>query len=427
MDCGDRTKSRGVSDPILGIDDLLGRYQSAGETDSSGSFTLDPKKARERLAKFALPSHYHWILKVIQSLHLSGASTIEIEAGINKVRFGADAVPTGFESLDDLLAQLLVDSEQSSPALRHLAAGLQGSLAVKPQDITAKVTEDGETRTFILQSGGWRDGPKETAEPGIARFQLLLIRNVTEKLSSSWFTLNTDIFDLFFKRRAALSREGAIVHDNVPFADCQINLGGKLVSRRDFGQPRFPGYKVQADMNPGSAKPSFIKTVLSRVSIVRGAADSRHHLVEIVVPSETPGGIRLSQHSHATKSNRDNPEIAKKAAANGLSRAYALRMELHSQAIVVFVEDGVIIQQLRLKAGKEPGENLDPCPGLVALVDAREFRKDLTTINVVQDEQYDALIQELNEASRQLKQLVAENLDIMPGKRDIQSRLLGSN
>lgn len=407
-----------MSDSILGIEDLLGRYQAAGQTDSSGSFTLDPRKAMERLANFTLPSHYHWILKVIQGLHLAGARNIEIEAGINKVRFGADAVPRGLDSVDDLLQHLLVDDSKSDPILRHLAAGLHGSLAVKPRDIRASITEDGMTRSFILREGGWREGDKEPAEPG-EFFRLYLERSVQEKLSSSWFTLNTDIFDLFFSRRGSYDRENAAVYDFCPFADCRITLSGKLVSQRFFGHPRFPGYKVKEDMSPGTNRASFMDTVISRASLVGRSADMKHHLVERVVPRDTPGGFKLAAHSHASISNRDVPEIAEKAAANGLSRAYGLQLLLDPLSWLLFVEDGVIIDQR--------SENWQ-CPGLMILIDGKEFKKDLTTLKVVKnDAKEEQLKAEAQRVHADFKELIKANLDQMPDKRRIRDRLLGSN
>ncbi len=407
-----------MSDSILGIEDLLGRYQAAGETESSGAFTLDPRKAMERLSEFQLPSHYHWILKVVQGLHRAGARTIEIEAGINKVRLGADAVPKGLDSVDDLLQHLLVEDSKSDPVLRHLAAGLHGSLAVKPRDIRATLTEDGMSRSFILREGGWREGPKEPAEAG-EFFRLYLERSVHEKLNSSWFTLNTDIFDLFFSRRGAYDKENAVVYDYCPFADCQITLSGKPISRRNFGQPRFPGYKVREDMNPGTSRPSFMETVMSRASLVGRSADMKHHLVEKVVPRDTPGGFKLAAHTHATISNRDMTEIAEKAAANGLKRAYGLQLNLDPLSLLVFVEDGVIIDQRSETWG---------CPGLVMLVDGKEFKKDLTTLRVVKQDGKEAELKaEAKQVHNEFKELVEANIEQMPDKRRIRDRLLGSN
>ena len=102
-----------------------------------------------------------------------------------------------------LFDQLIADAEHANPSLRHLAAGLQGSLAVSPNRIRLRLTHQGEIREYTLKSGGWRESePKPTADT-TDRFELELNRNLSEKLGHSWFLLNADIFDLMFGRKAA--------------------------------------------------------------------------------------------------------------------------------------------------------------------------------------------------------------------------------
>jgi hypothetical protein len=52
-------------------------------------------------------------------------------------------VESNLDSMEDLLGQLLADAEHASPALRHLAAGLQGSLAVEPRLICLDTSSEG--------------------------------------------------------------------------------------------------------------------------------------------------------------------------------------------------------------------------------------------------------------------------------------------
>lgn len=405
----------GVSEqPILGVDDLLGRYSSAGEAESSGVFTLDPKKALERLAQFQLPGPYHWILKVVQSLHLSGASEIKIDAGVHKVTVTADIVPKGFDSMEDLLSQLLADAEHASPALRHLAAGLQGSLAVQPRLIRLDTTADGERRGYVLKAGGWRDAERSPAKSEWESFELKLARNMSEKLGHSWFLLNTDIFDLMFGRRGSLDKENKVVYEFCDYAQCVVSLGGRAVNESQFGRARFKGYEIRQDPNPGQAKPSALKTWFSETDLVDNAAHVQHHLAEFVVPSTKLGGFRLEPVSHATVTNRTDPSIKEKSAEFGLSRAYAIRMDLAPLALVFFWEDGVIIGRQTV-----PGS----CPGLVALVDARDLGKDLTTLQVLDDDRLKDVLEEVREAGRALKDQISENLDLMPARQFVSQKL----
>lgn len=398
-----------VSDSVIGMEDLLGRYREAGDLESSGSFTLDPKKAIEKLSEFQLPTPYHWILKLIQSLHLSGASVIDISAGIHGVQVVSDAAPR-FGGVEDLLGHLLADPAHCDPALRHLAAGLQGSLAVRPREVRASFTSDGQTRTFVLKSGGWRAGDTRKEGSGVRRFELELHRNLNERLNSSWFTLNTDIFDLFFRRPGAYDRENAVAHEAVPFANCEVRLKGKIVSRRPFGQPRFPGYDISSDPSPGDRTVPLLKSMLSNIELVAGAADRRHHLVERLVPASSGNGFWLAPNGDATLSNR----AALGSLNHGLKRAYALRMELAKLSMLVFIEDGVITESRPIKLG---------CPGLVALIDASDLRKDITTLKIAESEEYLRLEEELRQVWRELRQEVADNIDRMPARSHLMEQL----
>ena len=371
----------------------------------------------ERLAQFQLPGAHHWILKVIQSLHLSGATQMKLEAGITKVVLQADAVPKGFDSMDDLLTQLLADSEHASPPLRHLAAGMQGCLAVQPRHISMSIHLDGQRREYVLKSGGWRDLPPQAAEDKLERFELRLDRSISEKVNHSWFLLNTDIFDLLFRRKAALEREYKVVDQFCNFAHCRIHAGGQPANLSSFGKPRFAGYDIRSDPKPGSAKPMALRA-LYEPHLIERAAHAHHHLAELVVPSEEPGGFMLEPVSHATCTNRMDPDIASAGKANGFSRAFAIRMEMAPSALLVFWEDGVILD------ADSKLRSLDAdCPGLVALINAKHLGKDLSSLKVLEDKRLAQVFEEVREAGRQLKAKIASNLHLMPAQSYLREHL----
>lgn len=399
-----------MSDAVLGMEDLLGRYREAGQVESTGSFTLDPKKALEKLAAFQLPSSDHWILKVVQSLQLARATRVDISAGVHSVTVTADAIPEGFTNMDELIRHLLVDSNHSNPCLRHLAAGLQGSLKTKPRQIHITLVEDGTRRDYDLASGGWRDrGSKPTDSPGTA-FQLVLNRSVEERLSSGWFALNTDIFDLFFRRPGSYDRENAVVYDFCQFSTCEVLLDGKSISERRFGQPRYSGYEISQDSNPGKRKAPFLKSLFSQEDLVANAAAPKHHLAELLVPAtQSPAGFGVSSESHATLSNRGQIDVAQ-----GLERAYAIRMQLDPKAKVYFVEDGVVIDSL---------DHAMDCPGLVALIDARNLDKDVSTLKILKNAKLTQVLEDVQEVGATLRQQILDNLKRMPAPNFVASRL----
>lgn len=398
-----------VSDGILGMEDLLGRYREAGQVDSTGTFTLDPKKAIEKLATFQLPSSYHWILKIVQGLHLSGAGRIDIKGGVHSVAVNSDTVPAGFTSIDDLLGHLLVDANHSDPCLRHLAAGLQGCLKTRPRQIQIALVQDGERRDYDLAAGGWRDRGRRSTETQGTVFQLVLNRSVEERLSSGWFALNTDIFDLFFRRPGSYDRENLVVHDFCQFSTCDVCLDGKSVSDRRFGHARYPGYDISRDPDPGKSKVSLMTSMFSQEDLVASAAVPKHHLVERLVPARSAAGFRVSEENHATVSNRS--ELAR---GRGLERAYAIRMQLDPKARIYFIEDGVVIDSV--------DQSLN-CPGLVALIDARDLGKDLSTLKVLKNDRFAQLLEEIREVGSELRQTALENLERMPAPGYVASRL----
>ena len=55
----------------MALEDYLINQASEGTLDSEGGFTLDLSRAADKLAKFALPSHSHYLLKIIQGLIIS--------------------------------------------------------------------------------------------------------------------------------------------------------------------------------------------------------------------------------------------------------------------------------------------------------------------------------------------------------------------
>ena len=403
-----------AKEPILGVEDLLGRFRADGETESSGSFTLDPKKAMERLAQFALPGHYHWIVKVIQSLHLAGAREVRVDANVNSVTLKADCVPSGFDNITELLAQLLADADSSQPSLRHLAAGLQGSLAVSPSEIRLITVSQGEWREYLLKSEGWRDGESRPAPSQSDRFELRLIRNMSEKIGSSWFLLNTDIFDLILGKKSAWDRENKAIAGLCDYTRCAIKLGKRDPIERRFGRPRFQGYDIRKDPNPGAARPSGYARIFGESELLHGAAHPEHHLAEMVVPCSQGYGFYLEPESHATVTNRTDPEMVKAGQAGGFSAAYAIAWKLDPEARIAFWEDGVVLGYEKVNLG---------CPGLRALVNAKDLSKDVTTLKVREDSKLQEVLQEVKEAGIQLREQVLKNLNLMPEQDRIKRAL----
>ncbi|MCA9779168.1 MAG: hypothetical protein KC800_20710 [Candidatus Eremiobacteraeota bacterium] len=69
---------------------LLQAYGGQGEYDSTGSFTVDPEKLREKLSRFLLPEPHAYILKLVQWAVAAGARRIKVEVGRRRLIFAHD-------------------------------------------------------------------------------------------------------------------------------------------------------------------------------------------------------------------------------------------------------------------------------------------------------------------------------------------------
>ena len=405
----------GNSEPLK-LDVMLARFRADGEAQDSGAFTIDSEKAVERSARFQLPDPYFWVLKVLQALHLSGAQELQIQAGGRKVYLLADVAPSGFDSIETLFSELMRDTSSANPALRHLAIGLRASLAIKSRSLTLRVRQDGQQREFVLKSGGWRDVKTSPCAEGEECFELTVIRSVSEKMSYRWFILNSNLSDVIFRRATALTKEKKVINERFDFARGEISLGKHSVNRREFGTARFKGYEISQDSDPGKTKPSLFQRWVDSDSLIGDAASGRHHLAELVVPSEKPGGFFLGERSHATVSNLNESEILEKGLRNGYSRAFALRMDLARTALIYFWEDGVLIDRKSFSGAT---------PGLIALIDANGLQKDLTTFQVIENDEYERILDEVRASGKALKEQVLENLSLMPLPDTVRGKLDG--
>ncbi len=100
---------------------LIDRLRQVGRLESRGAFTLDQRKAREKMARFQLTDPRRYILEVVEAAVALGAEALEFQPGqAVEVRFAGTPLPArGLASLDDFL--LTVPGGPEEHALRALA------------------------------------------------------------------------------------------------------------------------------------------------------------------------------------------------------------------------------------------------------------------------------------------------------------------
>ncbi|MBI3927622.1 MAG: tetratricopeptide repeat protein [Armatimonadetes bacterium] len=108
-----------------GLEFLLRQARGEGLLDSSGVFTLDPARAREKLAQFQLPSPELYILSLIAAAVAGGADRIRVRRG-EQLSVSWNGRPPSAEELQHILSFAL--SPRASVRLRELGLGLYGAV-----------------------------------------------------------------------------------------------------------------------------------------------------------------------------------------------------------------------------------------------------------------------------------------------------------
>lgn len=127
------------------MDELLGEARF----DSHGTFTVDPRKAIEKLAQAQLPDKTYWQLKLIQSGVAAVAPRIDISLGTSSSRI--TFVPEDEWTLERIEADLLLPQASPTRALYHLKQALWNVAFFQQLDFELKCP--GQPEALVYQSG----------------------------------------------------------------------------------------------------------------------------------------------------------------------------------------------------------------------------------------------------------------------------------
>ena len=118
---------------FLQLDDLLRGLSAEGERVSSGVFTVDPRTALEKLAKFQMASPYQYCLRWLQAAVAGGAKTFNWNSSATLVTAEIEGLVLDPAQITHL-PTLLLDPE-AGRAERHLSAGLNAALRTRARCI----------------------------------------------------------------------------------------------------------------------------------------------------------------------------------------------------------------------------------------------------------------------------------------------------
>ncbi len=377
---------------MVTLENLLEDLHDDGETESSGVFTLDPKKAREKLQNFAFVSPDDYLPKLVQAGVAAGASQIEVEVNASIVELLFRDLYFEKDQVQGLMNYLLVENcPPEWRPLRHLAAGLRGSLAVEPGLVWWESWSDGKgyQRRWSDQDWNLKELERSEQQGRFSRFHL--VRQAGKRFRLAFSSL----FQSKEHERPGLLRRCAYLAQ-------PLTLNGEPIKRAEFGRPRYPGYRIELDENPGESRPP---PYLASDQLVEGLIDKHHHLAEVYPTDDRPTSLIQPPHSQATL----------KTLTGGPCRAWlGLEAQLEKTARITYIEDGVVLETRELELG---------IPGLVGIYSAEGLPKDLTGFSLVEGEAYRAHLDWLRQQGQVLKETVLANLESIPTRVSTRRQL----
>lgn len=384
----------------LSLDDLLADLRDDGVMESSGNFTLDPKKAEEKLRNFSFSSAFDYVLKIVQCAVASGAPRIDIEVNARTVEVVFDGEPFTQNDMKRLIGHWLSETSQpGSRRFRHLAAGLRGAVAVAPSAVSFESWGESGGLRRTWDDEGWNLRTLESGRlPKVNTFTL------TRTLGQSLSAAGSEFMSLFNSHSDGDLGEEEALKSRCEYSPVPIYLDGEKVSGFTFGAPLYPGYKIENDPNPGEARPPHY---VDTFDLIDDLVDPNHHLFEECLPAEDGSSCSLrSQASQATVRSDLEPGTA-------CQILMGVRAELGANK-AIYVEDGVTL------CSKEP---VLVCPGVLALVSAETLNKDLTGFQLVEDNQFEAKKNQLFGMAINARSQLMENLKLYSIRETIKKRL----
>lgn len=350
----------------LRIEDLIADLSDDGTIDSTGSFTLDPSKAEEKLKSFALADPSDYILKAIQFAVASSASKVRLHILPGKVEIAFEGDPVGEVQLREMMAHLLAEKRDlQNRRIRHLAAAMRGALGVSPRSVEFESWSDGQGWCRKWDHQGWRVEPSTKQEvSGYSRFTVK--RTAHQSLRSA----ADEAVALF--RGKDLTREEERLLIPTRRSPALIYLDGKPIPRLDFGLPRYLGYDIHRDPNPGEMRPP---PYLDSERLKAGCYHPDHHLIEACYPAhpEHPAGLHVPP-SQATQRKGLQP------GEKGFCRAWLALAASFGRPRLTVVSDGV--ELLDREAPSDFGR------GARVVLAGESFSTDLTGLKVVEDSDF---------------------------------------
>jgi len=198
---------------------LLEDLRQDGQVDSTGRFTLDCAKAREKMKRYQLSDPHHYVLQVVQSAVAAGAGHIEVTVDADDCWIDSDATPPDQTELQNLFNHLFgSETEPRERSLRALATGLNSALALDPSWIRLESWDGAQGWMLLMDADGERVQPHVAPEGQAAGVKIHVRRRHT------WQVLGR-----FLRGIVAMHPEARALHDRCRRCPIAIQVNGRPV------------------------------------------------------------------------------------------------------------------------------------------------------------------------------------------------------
>ncbi|MHB2016931.1 MAG: hypothetical protein ACYCW6_08315 [Candidatus Xenobia bacterium] len=121
------------------MSDLLQHLREAGEVDSKGYFTLDARRAREKMQQFLLADNHQFTLNLVAAGVALKSSAISLDASQGRLDVTMRDVTLPREFLEQPFSGLFIANDRTDlEGYRELSIGLNAALALKPKQLEVR-------------------------------------------------------------------------------------------------------------------------------------------------------------------------------------------------------------------------------------------------------------------------------------------------
>ncbi|MBS2036925.1 hypothetical protein JST97_18185 [bacterium] len=383
---------------VLEVEDLLSQLTAEGQLQSSGSFTVDLSRAKDKLARFQFEDPFYYILKLVQAAVAGDAQEFSVNSGTSEVAVAI--LGLGFSRLQmENLFYCLVGEGQSdaAPALRHFAMGVNAAVSTRASEITVQ-TFDGQAGVEVRWSKKGQTSVGWAPARPFAQTRFLMKRTAADMLSDIGAKLaSRDLFSMFSGDRKGMDREQGLIYDHCAFSPMPISINGRPCPGYDLGQPAQVGLWANLVANLFQTR----------------SLHPKYHLYEVFLPKTASPGLAGPRRSFSS--------WTKGYVKDGrFSTIMVVPARLGEFVTVMPIRDGLSLKPLRLSWDG---------PGAILYVDAAELDVDLTETQLTRNERNLNQFKEMGRAVREagLHYLESGKARLPSGLRlQLESKLRGA-